>query len=242
MKQKEQLARHIRKCDLQQPPGDEIYRQGSLSVFEVDGKKYKIYGQNLCYLTRLFLDHKNLDFDVHNFLFYILCECNDRGCHMVGYFSKDKFSSQRSRQEYNVACILTLPPYPRKGYGNFLIAFSYELSKKEGIVGSPEKPLSDLGKASYMRYWTCVLVGVLEKLPIKRKVEGNISIKELSEITTIHVKDIEDTLLHLNILQYRKGSYILYMDLELLTKHLKVKGRCSLSVDPSKLVWTPYKK
>jgi hypothetical protein len=25
-------------------------------------------------------------------LFYVLCECDDRGCHMVGYFSKVKFT------------------------------------------------------------------------------------------------------------------------------------------------------
>ena len=37
----------------------------------------------------------------------------------------------------NVACILTLPPYQRKGYGKLLIAFSYELSKLEGVTGSP---------------------------------------------------------------------------------------------------------
>jgi hypothetical protein len=58
---------------------------------QVDGKKNKVYGQNLCYLAKLFLDHKTLYYDVDLFLFYVLCECDDRGCHMVGYFSKVKF-------------------------------------------------------------------------------------------------------------------------------------------------------
>jgi histone acetyltransferase MYST1 len=48
----------------------------------------------------------------------------------VGYFSKEK----NSEEGYNLACILTLPCYQKKGYGKFLIAFSYELSKLEGKV------------------------------------------------------------------------------------------------------------
>ncbi len=33
---------------------------GDICFFEVDGHKNKIYCQNLCYLAKLFLDHKTL--------------------------------------------------------------------------------------------------------------------------------------------------------------------------------------
>lgn len=37
---------------------------------------------------------------------------DNRGFHIVGYFFKEKESTEVN----NVACILTLPPYQRKGY------------------------------------------------------------------------------------------------------------------------------
>ncbi|KAK3032529.1 hypothetical protein RJ639_036444 [Escallonia herrerae] len=209
MKRKEQLQRHM-----------------------VDGKKNKVYGQNLCYLAKLFLDHKTLYYDVDLFLFYVLCECDDRGCHMVGYFSKEK----HSEESFNLACILTLPPYQRKGYGKFLIAFSYELSKKEGKVGTPERPLSDLGLLSYRGYWTRVLLDIL------KKHKGNISIKELSDMTAIKAEDILATLQGLELIQYRKGQHVICADPKVLDRHLKAAGRGGLEVDVSKLIWTPYKE
>lgn len=78
----------------------------------------------------MFLDHKTLYYDVDLFLFYVLCEVDERGAHIVGYFSKEK----HSEEGYNLACILTLPSHQRKGYGKFLISMSYELSKIEGKV------------------------------------------------------------------------------------------------------------
>ena len=42
------------------PPGDEIYRDDQLSMFEVDGREHREYCQNLCYFAKLFLDHKTL--------------------------------------------------------------------------------------------------------------------------------------------------------------------------------------
>lgn len=32
------------KCVWKHPPGDEVYRKGAISVFEVDGKKNKVGG------------------------------------------------------------------------------------------------------------------------------------------------------------------------------------------------------
>jgi histone acetyltransferase MYST1 len=85
-----------------------------------------------------------------------MCEYDERGYHPTGYFSKvharlhddddmitcfclltlSNFCALVLKEKYsdvgfNLACILTFPCYQRKGYGRFLIAFSYELSKKE---------------------------------------------------------------------------------------------------------------
>lgn len=49
----------------------------------------------------------------------------------------------------------------------------YELSKLEATVGSPEKPLSDLGKLSYRSYWSWVLLEIL------RDFRGTLSIRDL---------------------------------------------------------------
>ena len=230
-KRKEQLQRHLKKCTVQHPPGEEIYRNGKISFFEIDGKKHKMFCQNLCYLAKLFLDHKTLYYDVDLFLFYVLCEWDERGYHVVGYFSKEKCSEEG----YNLACILTLPPYQRKGYGKLLIAFSYELSKKEGKVGTPERPLSDLGLVSYRGYWTRELLALLAD-PNRQFV----SIKDLSDLTMIKTEDIITTLQHLNLLAYQKGAYVICAAPDLIQKHLKNAGGPGVRVDAKKIIWTPY--
>jgi len=64
------LERHRAKCTLRHPPGNEIYRKNSLSFFELDGHKQKTYCRNLCLISKLFLDHKTLYYDVDPFMFY----------------------------------------------------------------------------------------------------------------------------------------------------------------------------
>lgn len=114
------LERHAVKCVLKCPPGNEIYRKGNISFFEIDGEKNKYYCQNLCLLSKLFLDHKTLYYDVEPFMFYIMTQSDAEGFHIVGYFSKEK----NSFLNYNVSCILTLPPCQKQGFGRMLIDFS----------------------------------------------------------------------------------------------------------------------
>ncbi|KAK4996078.1 hypothetical protein LTR28_000309, partial [Elasticomyces elasticus] len=62
----------------------------TLSFFEVDGRRNPLYCQNLCLLAKLFLGSKTLYYDVEPFLFYVMTENDEYGCHFVGYFSKEK--------------------------------------------------------------------------------------------------------------------------------------------------------
>uniref|UniRef100_A0A8C9X6X8 Histone acetyltransferase n=1 Tax=Sander lucioperca TaxID=283035 RepID=A0A8C9X6X8_SANLU len=234
MKSQTILRRHMAKCVWKHPPGDEIYRKGNISVFEVDGKKNKIYCQNLCLLAKLFLDHKTLYYDVEPFLFYVMTEADNTGCHLVGYFSKEK----NSFLNYNVSCILTMPQYMRQGYGKMLIDFSYLLSKVEEKVGSPERPLSDLGLISYRSYWKEVLLRYLNNFQGKE-----ISIKEISQETAVNPVDIVSTLQSLQMLKYWKGKHLVLKRQDLIDdwKAKETKRGNGKSIDPTALKWTPPK-
>ncbi|XP_053575989.1 histone acetyltransferase KAT5 isoform X2 [Bombina bombina] len=229
------LQRHLTKCNLRHPPGNEIYRKGTISFFEIDGRKNKSYSQNLCLLAKCFLDHKTLYYDTDPFLFYIMTEYDSKGFHIVGYFSKEK----ESTEDYNVACILTLPPYQRRGYGKLLIEFSYELSKVEGKTGTPEKPLSDLGLLSYRSYWSQTILEILMELKTETGERPQITINEISEITSIKKEDVISTLQYLNLINYYKGQYILTLSEDIVEGHERAMLKRILRIDSKCLHFTP---
>jgi ribosomal protein S18 acetylase RimI-like enzyme len=218
------------------PPGKRVYRQDQgegkpiLSFWEIDGQNFKMYCQNLCLLAKLFLDHKTLYFDVEPFLFYVLTESidGDKTHDIVGYFSKEKVSVD----DYNLACILTLPAYQRKGYGSFLISMSYELSRRQGIFGTPERPLSDLGQVSYRSYWSRV---VLETLQANRT---NLSVKDLSALLMFREADIVSALQSLNMVKYWKGQHIISSSPKIVEEHLRSFEKKS-AVAGSQLIFDP---
>ena len=232
--------RHKLKCPAKHPPGDEIYRQGSVSVFEVDGRKNPVYCQNLCLLAKLFLGSKTLYYDVEPFLFYVLCEHNDLGYHFVGYFSKEK----RASSQNNVSCILTLPIHQRKGYGNLLIDFSYLLTRVEEKTGSPEKPLSDMGLVSYRNYWRLVMCQyMLERVPEDKSQRQGLSIKQISDDTGLTPDDVISALEGLRCLvrDPQTGLYAFRVDLQYCREYVaKWQSKNYVQLNADALTWTPY--
>ena len=72
-----------------------------MAVFEVDGLKNPVYCENLSFLSKLFLDHKNIELNTTVFLYYVLCEITqDQEYHLAGYFSKVKQSSCSPRTHH----------------------------------------------------------------------------------------------------------------------------------------------
>lgn len=135
------------------PPGTNVYTKGNYSLYEIDGEKNKLYAQNLCLFAKLFLDTKSVFYDVTTFLYYLLVahtptpsipntglgdEGISRQGQVVGFFSKEKMSWDNN----NLACILVFPPWQKQGLGQILMGASYEMSRREGRLGGPEKRTS----------------------------------------------------------------------------------------------------
>ncbi|KAJ7083711.1 acyl-CoA N-acyltransferase [Mycena belliarum] len=156
---------HKLRCTYTHPPGRKVYQRGAHIIWEVDGAVQKLYCQNVALFGKLFIDVKTLFFDCDNFLFYMMTDATSKKDHVKGFFSKEKLSYD----DYNLACIITLPPFQRQGFGMLMIEFSYELCRRAGKVGTPERPLSDLGLRGYLAYWVGTLIRffrrVLQALP-----------------------------------------------------------------------------
>ncbi len=117
---------------------------------------------------------------------------------IVGFFSKEKMSWDNN----NLACILIFPPWQRKGLGALLMGISYEISRREGILGGPEKPISDLGKKGYKRFWAGEIARWLLSLGSKDDTQVGgiiIDVNECSQATWIAPEDCLLVLREMNV-------------------------------------------
>lgn len=112
---------------------------------------------------------------------------------VVGFFSKEKLSWDNN----NLACILVFPPWQRKGLGALLMGVSYEISRREAILGGPEKPISELGRRGYKRFWAGEIARWLLGLEVGSDAEAEaedggetlVSIDQCSRATWIVPED-----------------------------------------------------
>ncbi|CDJ38909.1 MYST-family histone acetyltransferase-A, putative [Eimeria tenella] len=204
-----EMQRHALCCECRHPPGNEIYRDDRVSMFEVDGTHCRVYCENLCFLSKLFLDHKTLRHPVNLFVFYVMTEYDSKGHHITGYFSKEKHSKN------NLSCLLTLP-------------------QRERRAGGPERPLSDLGRATYFAYWTEQLLALLK--PPRNRV----SLQELSEATSIEFQDVLACLEKQGVLQIKGDCCFLLLPPEKAEALRRSIGRPSRQVVQEALHWVPY--
>ena len=211
------------------PPGREIYRKDSLSVFEIKGRKQKLFCQCLCLLGKLFIEHKASYFDVNDFVFYVLCECDDNGAHIAAYYSREA-----NMTENILSCIVVLPPHQRKGYGSFLISLSYEIARRSQIIGGPERPLSDLGKAAYMSYWREASINAFQQYGMAIQ-----TIDDLTSITGIAQLDLVESLSGTGVIFKGKRNSKPVINPDAITQLIQRPAQThkKLVIDPQNLVW-----
>lgn len=131
---------------------------------------------------------------------------------------------------------MVLPFYQRKGYGKFLISFSYELSLKEGKLGSPERPLSDLGRASYLSWWTQRIIEYI------RKHQGkSFSPQDISKESGIMETDIFWTMEQQGMVKYIQNQVYLCIDTDFLNELDKKAGQPGKPLKPENIRWIPFR-
>ncbi|KAJ2355179.1 K(lysine) acetyltransferase [Coemansia sp. RSA 2618] len=233
MRRRETLESHV--CPDPFPRGRRIYEDATSALYEVDGKTHTLYCQNLCLLSKLFLDQKTIYYDIGSFLFYVLLSKQPVAVSssfsnpadaveytFVGYFSKEKASIERN----NLACILVLPPFRGLSYGQLLIELSYELTKLERTTGGPEQPLSSQGFHSYRSYWRRAIVQALLGASPQAKSyllhscglrphasrsaseQRVFSLSRLARLTGIRIEDVLFTLEDLGLLGTWFGKHV----------------------------------
>ena len=116
--------------------------------------------------------------------------------HPIGFFSKEKMSWDNN----NLACILVFPPWQRQGLGKILMGVSYELSRREGRIGGPEKPLSEMGRRSYVRFWQARVAR--EVLGLRNK--SSASVEEIASTCAMQIDDTIAALKEMGVCEVRK--------------------------------------
>ena len=115
------------------------------------------------------------------------------------------------------------------------------LSRAEAKTGTPEKPLSVLGKLSYESYWKHAVLDQISANPDSEDV----SINEISNQTGMTHIDVINTFKKAKLIQVLGDEHVVVRDPELMQKHVdKREGFLEnapdyLRINKEKLQWIP---
>ena len=149
------------------------------------------------------------------FYFYVMYAKIGEEFRLIGYFSKEKPLLMVNSNI--LSCILTVQCYQYQGYGNILIDMAYMLASRDNLIGSPEKPLSDLGYMAFSKYWRYRIFEYLTEHDL-----NNISVADIVMYTNFTAVDIQQTLRNENVLIPRKtGDFVFYCKENMMEEFLK---------------------
>jgi hypothetical protein len=116
----------------------------------------------------------------------------------------------------------------------------YELARHENQIGTPEKPLSDLGHRSYRSYWASVILRIL----VQSDDSNEMTIEQLSQLTYIHPEDIIDAMRYAGLVKYVRQSKDNSSDTVICVSRPMIEEAIKLThanlhelIDPSKITW-----
>ncbi|QPG74801.1 hypothetical protein FOA43_002137 [Brettanomyces nanus] len=180
-----QMAKHTAGCRLKSHlPGKVMYFDGDSTIRKIKASRHKLFCQCMCLLAKFFLDNKSIFFNIDYFDFYVIYKVLDGVSAPMGFYSRELLSWENN----NLSCIMVIPCYQKQHLGTKLIDFSYCLSRYQQMISGPERPLSQLGRITYLRYWSsrlCIefLYGSLTRFKV-------VTLKLISAKTGFREEDI----------------------------------------------------
>jgi GNAT superfamily N-acetyltransferase len=149
-------------------------------------------------LGKLFVEALDVSLNIADFAFYICIQCDKKGCHFIGYFSRrvtDGAEAEAGAEAEILSCVLVLPPFQRQGYGRLLVSVAYEMARREGCGGGPGPLLRvGLGARLLKSYWADAVLNALHRFG--REVK---SVEGLAMLTSIANADVAQTLVALEL-------------------------------------------
>jgi GNAT superfamily N-acetyltransferase len=274
------LASYVRSGAPLSVPGKEVYRDDAagLSLMEVDGRVHQGFCRNVFLLAKCFLECKLVGHDTDLYVLYVVAVHAERHCaeYMPAVFQQPSGASpesnspryfagyytyERGSVDCNLACIVTLPCFQGRGLGRFLIEASYEVGYRKGITGSPERPLSELGRAAYDRFWAekvwrWALDNALSAVEQKRPVQPGaydaapgggagsrgalatmrVTIHEMAKALRLDSNDVLETVLRLGLVHRTEARTLkLLIPVELAKREVERVAQSPAPFDPRRL-------